>query len=64
MEDTQVNPLVNRIKSLLWRGGMMAVAAFAAYLAAHLADLMLPAWATVVAGLVLGEVSKYLNTQS
>lgn len=57
------SPIVKRLKSLLWRAGMMAVAAFAAYLTANIADLHLAPSATVLLGLVLGEVSKWLNTR-
>jgi hypothetical protein len=55
--------LKNRLKSLLWRGGMMALAAFVAFIAQNLDGLQLPVWVITILGLALGEVSKYLNTQ-
>lgn len=54
--------LVKRVKSLLWRGGMMALATFIGFLANSLAELGLPTWAVVSGGLLLGELSKYLNS--
>lgn len=54
--------LLKRLQSLAWRGGMMAIAAFLSYLSAHLGVLEVSAPVTAVIGLVLGEVSKYLNT--
>lgn len=51
-----------RIKSLIWRGGMMGAAVFVSFLADNILGLGLPGWSTTVLGLGLGEVSKYLNT--
>lgn len=51
-----------RLKSLLWRAGMMGVAAIVTFLSAHLIDLQVSPTVTAVIGLVLGEVSKWLNT--
>lgn len=42
---------------------MMALAVFFSTLSASVADLQLPAWATLALGLGLGEISKYLNTK-
>jgi hypothetical protein len=56
--------LVKRIKSFLWRGGMMTLATFLAFAAQNLADLGLPTWLVVSLGLGLGELSKYLNNTS
>ncbi len=53
--------IITRTKSLLWRAGMMAIAGGVAYVAEHLAGIGLPPIATAILGLLLGEVSKYLN---
>jgi hypothetical protein len=57
--------LISRLKSFAWRAGMVALAAVATYLASPdtIADLGLPAAYVGFAGLVLGEVSKYLNNK-
>ena len=55
--------LLNRVKSFLWRAGMMGVAAVVAYTLDNLDTLQLPPLATVFLGLALGEVSKWLNTR-
>ena len=60
--NTNKSQLRRRVESLLWRAAMMGVAAFVAFVAAHLADLDLPYTVTVILGLVFGEVSKYLNS--
>lgn len=59
MEDTQ---FMRRLKSLVWRGGMMALAVFVSFMAENIASLELAPWLTVSLGLAFGEVSKYLNT--
>lgn len=58
------NQFVKRLKSLVWRAGMMGLAVIASVLAENLSTLELSPFATVVGGLVLGEISKYLNTRS
>lgn len=55
--------LKSRLKSFAWRLGMMVAAAVVAFLMDNLQLLDLGPTITVVLGLVLGEVSKYLNTQ-
>lgn len=55
--------LLKRLQSLAWRAGMMALAAFLAFFAENIGLLELNPQATVIIGLVLGEVSKWLNTQ-
>jgi len=55
--------LVKRLKSFAWRAGMMFAALVVAFLSESLADFNLSPQVTVVLGLVLGEVSKQLNTQ-
>lgn len=53
--------LSNRIKSLLWRLGAMAVAILLQFVIVNLELLNIPAELTVLIGLILGEVSKFLN---
>jgi hypothetical protein len=54
----------NRVKSLLWRAGMMGLAAALATVVQNLSSLEIPGeWVTLI-GLILGEVSKYLNTKA
>jgi len=54
-------PLMKRIKSLGWRVGAMTLAFFVATLSDNLGMLELNPTATMFLGLVLGELSKYLN---
>ena len=55
-------PIVKRIKSWLWRSAMMGLAVAVAAGLENLNILELsPFWTTAI-GLVLGEVSKWLNT--
>jgi hypothetical protein len=56
--DTQ---LVKRLKSFLWRGGMMGLAFTLEWMTSNVGLLELSPMATTVAGLMLGEVSKYIN---
>lgn len=56
--------LTKRIKSFLWRAGAVALAAGISFLAGHLQEFAFPPAVTAVLGLVLGEITKYLNTQS
>jgi hypothetical protein len=53
----------NRLKSFAWRLGMMTIAFVCAYVAENIGALELSPQVTVVVGLVLGEVSKYLNSK-
>ena len=53
--------LLKRIKSLLWRAGAVALVAGLAEVSQGLPDLGLPEFAVVLAALVVGEVTKYLN---
>lgn len=55
---------VKRLKSLLWRSGMMGLAVMVAFLTENIGFLELSPFATTMLGLVLGEVSKYINTNS
>jgi len=53
----------NRLKSFAWRLGMMVLAFIANYISTNLSGLELSPTTTVIIGLVLGEVSKFLNTE-
>ena len=52
-----------RLKSLYWRAGMMVIAGILSAVVDGAADLNIPSWGVVGLGLVLGEISKYLNTK-
>ena len=56
--------LKKRGQSLLWRVGMMALALSVNWAMENLGLFGLPNQAVVVLGLVLGEVSKWLNTKN
>lgn len=56
--------LINRAKSLAWRTGAMVLSILVTFIAANLQLFNLPAEVTVFIGLVLGEISKYLNTKT
>jgi len=53
--------LKNRLKSFGWRLGMMVAAVIVDQLLVELSLFDLGTSTTVILGLVLGEVSKYLN---
>ena len=53
----------SRLKSLLWRAGMMALVVVLDVVAQGLTELSLPVGVVIVAGLILGEVSKFLNNK-
>jgi len=54
--------LQKRIKSFLWRGGAVATVAFLAFITKNIGEFDLPDYAVVVVGLVIGEITKYLNS--
>lgn len=54
--------LVNRFKSFLWRAVMMLGALLIDWILENIGLFALPAQATIVIGLLLGELSKWLNT--
>lgn len=54
--------LKNRLKSLAWRVGMMVVAAVLQFILDNATDLNISPLVTVFVGLILGEVTKFLNT--
>ena len=53
--------LISRVKSLLWRIGMMALALIVGFLLENLDVLNLSPTIIGVLGLVLGEISKTIN---
>lgn len=55
--------IIKRIKSLLWRAGAVALIAFLGFIAENLGATGMGAQWVVFIGLVLGEVTKYLNNQ-
>lgn len=54
--------LVKRIKSFLWRAGAMLAALVVGFALDNLTQLQLSPQVTVLVGLILGEISKWLNT--
>ena len=63
MTKVQKNTLIKRLKGLAWSAGMMLVALVIDFLINNLGLFNLPTEVTVVLGLVLAQVSKYLNTK-
>lgn len=63
LEWFRTTQLWRRVKSLLWRALMMGLATLVTYIVENLSVLELSPQVTVVLGLVLGEVSKWLNTR-
>lgn len=55
--------LKNRLKSLAWRIGMMTVAVCIQFALDNAADLNISPLVTVLLGLILGEVSKFINAK-
>ena len=53
----------NRLKSFVWRLSMMTLIVSLDYVVQNLTGWGFPAYATIILGLVAGEVSKYLNTE-
>lgn len=53
---------IKRLKSFAWRVGMMFIALLVAFASENLAGFGLSAQTTIILGLVLGEVSKFLNS--
>jgi len=54
--------IIKRIKSFAWRTGMMILALVLNELSVEITTLGFSPATTVILGLFLGEVSKYLNT--
>ena len=55
--------LVKRLKALAWSVGMMAVAMAIDFLLNNIGLFNLPADVTVFLGLILAQVSKWLNSE-
>jgi hypothetical protein len=55
--------LQKRFESLVWRMGTMVAALVVSFLTENIGLFGLPMGVTIILGLVLGEVTKYLNTQ-
>jgi len=55
--------LDHRIKSLLWRAAMFGIACALDFVLQELAFLDMPDAVTLILGLVLGEVSKFLHNK-
>ena len=55
--------LKKRIKSFLWRFGMMGLVAVMYFVLENAELLALPQYAVIALGFVAGEVSKYLNSK-
>ncbi len=55
--------LIKRLKALLWSAGMMGLAAMVAFLIENIGALELSPTVTVVAGLVLAQISKFINNE-
>jgi hypothetical protein len=55
--------LSNRFKSFYWRGGAMLVAGFLSIILESATDLQLSNLTITVIGLILGEITKFLNTK-
>lgn len=54
----------SRAKSFVWRlGGMVAVAVLS-FGIDNAADLHIPTWGVVISGLLVGEITKFLNTKA
>lgn len=53
--------LVNRLKSLAWRGGLMALLAGINFLAENAGLIGFPTWSVVVISLIGSEITKLLN---
>jgi hypothetical protein len=62
MNDIQKDILVARLKSLGWRVGMMVASLLVNWAISALTSWNLSPTITVALGLILGEVSKFLNT--
>lgn len=54
--------LLNRLKAFAWSLGMMILAGFVSFLLDNLNLLDLNPQATILLGLVLAQISKYLNS--
>ena len=55
--------LINRVKSFIWRLSMMVGVALLNYVSVNYTGFGLSPELTIVVGLVVGEISKFLNTE-
>lgn len=55
--------VINRVKSFTWRLSIMIIVALINYVAANYTGFGLSPELTVLVGLVIGEISKFLNTE-
>ncbi len=61
MNEKTKKELIKRFKALGWRCGMMFVAGGIDIVLNNLAGFNMPNGATIVIGLILGEISKWVN---
>lgn len=54
--------LRNRLESLLWRTGGMIVVLGLGFVIENASELQIPSYLVVFAGLVVGEITKWLNS--
>ena len=64
MTQEQKNKIIKRIKSFFWRFGCVSVIAGLNWAGQSLGILDLPMWCQGVLGLGLGEITKWLNTNT
>ena len=62
MKPDEQSQFVKRLKSLLWRAAMMVLALIVQFAIDNLTSFQLSPQITVLIGLALGEISKWLNT--
>ena len=55
---------LKRLKSFAWRALCVAVVAGLGFISSNLNLLELPDWSVVLAGLILGECTKWLNNNT
>ena len=63
MDKKNEKMMEKRIKSFLWRVAMVGLAAIIDFLLNSLMNVEIPNQYVVLAGLVLGEISKWLNNK-
>ncbi len=64
MANIKESDFTKRLKSLVWRTAMLGIAFALSQIVQGLSSLQLDPSITVFLGLVLGEISKYLNTKA
>lgn len=63
MTEENKEKYIKRLKSFAWSTGMMVVALFVDFLITNLELFNMPVEVTVILGLVLAQVSKFLNSK-